>query len=171
MAVLDKYVNPDMQVATYKTTAAFKNAGSRNLIQVVSTFEVAAADDDGSVFRLFRVPSTCVPISLRVACDALTGSTDWDCGFYTPGVGGAVIDKDILADGVDLAAGFSRILAKDLLVTVDLADAWKMLYELPVNGTAYDVTTRPMEFDIALTANTIGSGAGTITVFGVFLNP
>lgn len=170
MAVLDYYVNTDLAEATYKTSATLKTKGSK-LITIVSTFEVAAADDDGSVYRIIKgLPSTMVPVSLRIACDALTGSNDWDVGLYTTDLG-AVVDKDILADGINLSAGYSRILALDGLVTVDIANAYKMLWELPINGTAYTIRNRPRNFDIALTANTVGSGAGTVTVWSSWFNP
>lgn len=133
----------------------------------VATFEVAAADDDASIFRLFKnVDPHLIPLTLRVACDALTGSTDWDMGLYAPlEAGGAEIDKDILADGINLSAGYSRILALDALVTVDLANARKRIFEL----AGHTLSTRKNAYDICLTANTIGSGAGTVTVFGTFI--
>jgi len=135
----------------------------------VATFEIAVADDDNSVIRIFKnVPSEVIILSLRLSCDAITGCTDVDCGLYNPtvgGVAGAVIDKHLLADGVDIAAGFSRILGKDLLVTVGLENAQKRLYQL----AGHTFTTKKAGYDIALTFNTIGSGAGTVTVVGLFL--
>lgn len=164
MAVRNEYVNADVE-AGKKSHGALIDGGK--MISMVATFEVAAGDDDASVFRLFKnVDPNLIPINLRVACDALTGATDWDMGLYEPDeAGGAVIDKDILADGMNLAAGFSRILALDGLVSVDLANAQKRIYEL----AGHTLATRKPGYDICLTANTIGSGAGTVTVFGTFL--
>lgn len=164
MAVLDEYVNASLISTASRRRADAKNVNGQQLLHLVQTFEVAAADDDGSVYRIFpNIPCTAVIRSLRVACDALTGSTDWDVGLYLPNYG-AVVDKDILADGINLSAGYSRILALDGLVTVDLANANKMLYELPINGAALTLKTRSQFYDICMTANTVGSGAGTVTV-------
>lgn len=165
MAVRDEYVNSN--VASGKLDIDAFVSGQGILRGGVATFEIASADDDASIFRLFKnVGAEVVPLSLRVACDALTGATDFDMGLYDPlERGGAVIDKDILADGINLSAGYSRILGLDGLVSVDLADAQKRLYQL----AGHTFLTKKPGYDICLTANTIGSGAGTVTVFGLFI--
>lgn len=164
MAVRDEYVD--------STVEAGKKGNAIDLVAAdvfcgIATFEVAAADDNASVFRLFKsVDPNLIPISLRLACDALTGATDWDMGLYLPDeMGGTVIDKDILADGMDISAGYSRILALDCLVSVDLANAKKRLWEL----AGETLNDHAPGYDICLTANTIGSGAGTVTVFAFFV--
>lgn len=163
MAVRDEYANALVEAGSLDIGALVDGQGK--VFGGVSVFEIAAADDDASVIRIFKnVPAEVIPVSLRIACDALTGCTDVDCGLYETN-GGAVIDKDILADGVDIAAGFSRILAKDLLVTVDIADAKKRLYQL----AGHTFSTKKPGYDIALTFNTIGSGAGTVMVVGLFI--
>lgn len=167
MAVEDKYVHS--QIVAGRTTVPGLAAQGWPIVACVATFETAAANDDGSVFRLFpSIPSSAIPKMLRIACDAITGMTDVDLGLYKPGVGGAEVDKDILADGVNPSAGYSRILALDGLVTVDLANALKPLWEL-VSGTT--IINRPATYDICLTANTMGSGVGTITAYFEYWNP
>lgn len=166
MAVLDKYVHAGL--VSGRTTVPGVAAQGWPTVSMVATFETAAADDDGSVFRIFpSVPSSFIPKSMRLCCDAITGSTDWDCGLYKPGVGGAVVNKEILANGVNISAGYSRILGLDLLVTVDLANALKSLWEL----AGATIVTKPATYDICLTANTIGSGAATVTVYAEFWSP
>ncbi len=166
MAVQNKYIHADLVAATKQTTAAFRAQGTQ-IIKMIATFEVAAADDDGSIYRVFpNIPASYVPVSLRLACDALTGSTSWDVGLYKPNLGDVVADN-ILGSAIDLAAGYSRILAKDGLVSVDLADCQKSLWEL----ASQTITTKATVFDIALTADTVGSGAGTVTVTAEFFNP
>lgn len=167
MAVRDEYANANTEAGKLDIGGLVNATG--HVYGGVATFEIAAGDDDASVIRIFKnVPADLIPVSLRISCDALTGCTDVDCGLYEPDErGGAVIDKDILADGVDIAAGFSRILGKDLLVSVDLADAQKRLYQLA--GHTLAAGTRKAGYDIALTFNTIGSGAGTVTVVGLFI--
>lgn len=167
MAVVNEYVNSKLASSATRRRTMGRNVNGQNVVHIVQTFEVAAADDDGSVYRLFpNVPSSAVLSSLRLACDALTGATDYDMGLYAPNYG-AVADKDILADGLNPSAGYSRILALDALKDVNISDCNKTLYEL----LGLTVKTAAPFYDICLTANTVGSGAGTITVFGSYFTP
>lgn len=167
MAVRNEYANANTEAGKLDIGGLVDATGK--VFGGVATFEIAAADDDGSIIRLFKnVPADVIPLSMRLACDALTGCTDVDCGLYDPDErGGAVIDKDILADGLNPSAGYSRILGLDCLKDVDLADAQKRLYQLA--GHTLAAGTRKPGYDIALTFNTIGSGAGTVTVFALFI--
>ena len=161
MAVEDKYANADL-AAGNKADAI--GATGQKTITLVATEEIAAADDNGSVYRIFAdVPSTYIPLEITIACDAITGGTDYDLGLYKPGVGGAEVDKDVLSDGQTLATALTRATGHQLgLKTVDVADATKTLGELS-GQTDVDAS-----YDIALTGNTAGTGAGTVTVIGVF---
>lgn len=165
MAVRNEYVDSNLAVAVDKKADSLALAAC-GLYVGISTFEIAAADDNASIFRLFKgIDPHLIPVSLRVACDALTGCNDVDFGFYDSlAEGGLEIDKDILADGIDISAGYSRILALDALVTVDIANAKKRIFEL----CTHTLSTRRISYDLAMTANTIGSGAGTVTVIGLF---
>lgn len=165
MAVRDEYANANTEAGKLDIGALVNGQGQ--VFGGVATFEIAAGDDDASVIRIFKnVPAEVIPLSLRLSCDAITGCSDVDCGLYDPDErGGAVIDKDILADGLNPAAGYSRILGLDCLKDVDLANAQKRLYQLA--GHTFD--TKKAGYDIALTFNTIGSGAGTVTVVGLFI--
>jgi len=163
-AVENKYV--DAAIVAGKLGSSLTQAAS-GLYMGVATFEVAAADDNGSIYRIFKsVDPNLIPVSLRLSCDAIDSATDYDCGLYdTLENGGAEVDKDIFADGINIAAGFSRILGLDLLVAVDLANAKKRMWEL-VSGLT--LNNKKGGYDIALTANTVGTAAGTITVVGIF---
>lgn len=165
MGVRNEYANAITEAGKLDCPAFVQGQGQ--IFGGVATFEIAAADDDASIIRIFKnVPAEVVILSLRLSCDALTGMTDVDCGLYDPDErGGAVIDKDILADGLNPSAGYSRILGLDCLKDVDLANAQKRLYQIA--GHTFD--TKKPGYDIALTFNTIGSGAGTIMVVGLFL--
>lgn len=163
MAVQNKYVNADLVAATQKTTAAGTAQGSETFA-LRQTFEVAAADDDGSIYRIFKgLPSTLIPKTMRISCDALTGSTAWDVGLYKTDLGDEV-DANVLGSALNLSAGYSRILGLDGLAAVDLADCNKMLWEL----AGRTILNRENSYDIALTATTVGSGAGTVTVIAEF---
>lgn len=165
MGVINDYVDASLAVAVAKKGHSLALAAC-GLYVGVMTFEVAAADSDGSIYRLFKgIDPNLIPVSLRMACDAITGGTDYDFGFYDSlEEGGLEIDKDILANGINPSAGYSRILALDALVDVDLADARKRIFEL----CGHTLTTRRVSYDLCITANTVGSGAGTVTVTGLF---
>jgi hypothetical protein len=110
------------------------------------------------VYRLGRVhtSSTLVDVGYAVSNNTknggVTGATDCDFGFYyTAADGGAVIDKDCLADGVsiaDLIPMASILNAKDVGVPV-----WE------IAGLASD----PKKYiDYCMTGNTIGNADGVV---------
>jgi hypothetical protein len=162
MAVEDKYVGT--LTAAGKLEKAALVSGDK-LIVMVATEEIAAADDDGSIYRFFKsVPSNLIPVEITVATDGQTGMSDCDLGLYKVGVGGAVVEKDILMDGQTLASALTRASGHQLgLQSVNIADIGKTLAEL--SGQ-----TKPdLSYDIALTANTVGSAAGTVTIIATFV--
>lgn len=162
MAVEDKYV--EVNVAAGKLAKAALSSGA-GLITMVATEEIAAADDNGSVYRLFKaVPSSYIPVQIDIVCDAITGGTDYDLGLYEVGVGGAAVDKDVLMDGQTLASALTRATGHQLgLQTVNAANATKTLGELSAQ------TDIDAAYDIALTANTVGTADGTVTVIAHFV--
>ena len=165
MAVENKYVNADVAAGKLGTAALVKVGDS---FVLVTTFEVAAADDDGSIYRLAKnLSGDLIPIRVEIFNDALTGATDYDLGFYktlTDGVGGEVIDKDVLMDGADISSGNGATSPQNGLTNVDLANRAQRIYELCGDTQA----TKEAGYDLALTANTVGSAAGTITVIAEF---
>jgi len=166
MAVENKYVTSEWAAATKAYAQNLKAQGAQ-VVVMSTTFEVAAADDNGSIYRLFsNVPSNYVPLEIKVVNDAITGGSDWDLGVYKPELGD-VVEVDILADGIDLSSSSTLIAPKNGMLSVDLANIGKKLWEL-VGSTILD---KAPAYDIALTANTVGSGAGTVTVIATFANP
>lgn len=161
MAVEDKYVETQT-AAEKKAKAAFSHGA--DTITLVGTEEIAAADDNGSVYRFFKsVPSNYIPVEITVVCDAITGGTDYDLGIYKVGTGGAAVDADVLMDGQTLATALTRATGHQLgLQTVDAANIGKTLGELSAQ------TTPDTSYDIALTANTVGTAAGTVSIIAVF---
>jgi hypothetical protein len=160
MAVEDKYVNADL--AAGKLAKAALSSGAEPIV-IVATGEIAAADDNGSVYRFFKsVPSNYIPVEISITCDTITSGSDFDLGLYK--VGGAVIDKDVLMDGQTLATALTRATGNQLgLAAVNIADATKTLGELSAQ------TDVDGSYDIALTANTVGSAAGTVTIIAKFV--
>lgn len=166
LAVEDKYVNANTE-AGKKATAL--ESGGGNAVCLVGTEEIAAADDDGSVYRFFKaVPAEYVPLRLEVYNDAITAGTDYDIGLYEVkddnGNGGAVVDKDKFADGLDMSSGAAKGSPKDGLSAIGIDEVAETLWEL----AGHTISTRKPAYDIALTANTVGSAAGTISMVGWF---
>lgn len=162
MAVEDKYV--DSNTAAGKLTMAVKSGGAAPVVMVADV-AVAAADDDGSVYRLFRaLPSNLIPVKMTVYNTAITGGSDYDVGLYKIGVGGAEVDKDILGDGIAMTTARSIDTDNNVgLKTINFANGLKTLGELSAQ------TDVDPAYDIAITANTAGSAAGSIRAVATFV--
>ncbi len=163
MAVVDKYVDSLLEAG--KKASALNTFGTP-VIVAVATAITAAADDNGSVYRIFKdVPSNLVPVLIIVQNEAITAGTDWDLGLYKCN-GGAVVDKDILADGIDMSSARTVATTGNVGMTTINID----------NGTQDFATlgaeTNPdAAYDIAWTANTVGSAVGTIRTTAFFAAP
>jgi hypothetical protein len=161
-----------MAVANTKSTA-ITNGDARNprvigsgYIQgagiegAVGTVEVAAADDNDSVYRFVRVPSGCRIHKVAVMSDAITAGTVFHVGLYkTAENGGAVVDADFFAASLDLSNGNTVPVEVTFGNVLDIDDIEKRLWE--VLGLDADPFT---EYDICLTGATVGTGAGTISL-------
>lgn len=133
-----------------------------NLKVKVATLAVAAADDDGSVYRFVRVPSNAVVTKIDLLNDAITSGTDYDLGIYqTADNGGAVANVNAWADAVDLSS--ARVTPLD--VTHEAGSDCPIEYaERKVWQLAGASADTGIEYDICLTGVTVGSGAGDITL-------
>lgn len=122
------------------------------------TVEVAAADDDTSVFRFVRVPSNARVISILRSNDAITAGTSYDIGLYqTAQNGGAVASATVFANVVDLSSAGAQVESRFENSNIDTIE--KRLWEL------LGLTADPrVDYDIAMTANTVGTAAGTISL-------
>jgi hypothetical protein len=130
------------------------------------TFETAAADTTSDVIRLFTVGAHEIPIQMDIVCDAWTGMSDLDVGFYRPN-GGAVVDADALADGLNPAAGIAWASKLDGLAALGVEERGI----LPMFEIANDIATTDVighlpndSYDIALTYKADASSVGTVTV-------
>lgn len=172
MAVEDKYVETSYFNASgelLKKLPSWKNGSSR-AGAMIARAAIADVDSDGSKYRLFaNVPSTLRPFRIQFWCDAITGGTDYDLGFYKPlKDGGAVIDKDNLMDGQTMATAVNISgTALNGMSAVVHADLGKMLYELA--GLTYAQSLANRHIDIVLTANTVGTASGNITCLMEYL--
>lgn len=164
----DKYLNSTLDAGGRTLTPA----GFPAMLMILQgTYEKTAADNDASILRFGKVPANAIPcyhLSF-INNDALSGATDVDIGLYKPNKG-AVVDKDLLSDGLNIAAGnalASPIKAFQTHPTIEE-------FESTLKETAAAVlaaTVQDQEFDIALTGNTFGTATGTIAWHLVFIVP
>jgi len=129
------------------------------LREAVATAAVAAADDDTSTYRFVRVHSSWRLAAILLLNDAITGGTSFDVGLYeTAENGGAAKDADLFATAVDLSS--ARVDPLDVLhEALDINKGQQRIWEML--GESVD----PNRFyDLVLTANTVGTAAGDITV-------
>ena len=167
MAVENKYTNAD--VAAGKLTSASSVTGDKD-VTIFFNFEVAAADDNGSVYRIAKsVNSNSIVKEITLFNDAITAATDYDIGLYETtgedGVDGPVIDKDVYLDGEDISSGNARASAVNGLTAIAIENIDKTIYE---NGGA-TLETKKRNYDIAITANVVGTAAGTISGYIVLV--
>ena len=128
--------------------------------QVCFNFDVAAADSDGSVYGIAQLPVNAKNVVITQFNDAITAGTDYDIGVYQFNGSdvGTVVDKDCLVDGRDnSSARTTPIVSYDTTVEGFGKKLWQLagLSAQPAYPT----------FLVAITANTVGSAAGTIGGF------
>jgi len=157
MAVINGYVSED-------TKNVFNRGGE--VVVMETQFEVAAADTDASIYRLFKVNGNMIPVQIEINCDTITGATDYDLGLYeTLENGGAVKDADILMGGVDISGGKAMGSEQNGLSSLAIDAIGDQIFSLAGD----DQAAPEMEYDLALTANTVGTGSGTVAVRAIFV--
>ncbi len=163
MAVEDKYVDSDLGNEKLANPAL---TGGARIVAFVASFEVAIADDDGSVYRIAKaLQPSLIPIQFTIYNDAITSGTDYDLGLYETDLG-AVIDVNVFMDGTSMASGRGLGSGVSGLTNVDVADLVKKIYE----HAGDDITDHKAGYDLAFTANTVGSAAGTITAVCILID-
>lgn len=134
--------------------------GGAPLKEKVATLEVGGTETAGSVFRFVRVRSSCRVSSVEWAADAMTGFTAADIGVYdTKDNGGAVVTDNLWANNVNISAGAAFTDATYNTTATNIAVVTQRLWELL--GLAADPYK---DYDICITADTIGSAAGTLSL-------
>lgn len=154
-------------------TAAITNHGV--VRRVSETVAIAAADDDTSTYRFFRVHSSWSILSLKIVNEAITGGTDYDLGLYsTAGAGGAVVDADLYADGITLATA-----APPVPPTAAAPDGIECRFGDATTAVPGDVNNRVWQdlglaadpglwYDMVLTSVTVGSAAGNVSLICLY---
>lgn len=129
----------------------------------VATIEIAAADDNGSVYRMIRISSGCRVNGLKVFCDAIVGGTSFTLGLYdTAGAGGAVVSGALFATAFDLSSAITSgtdVLFQNLGVEKIEKRVWELL------GLSADPFK---QYDICFVGTVVGSGAGTVSLMASF---
>lgn len=160
MAVVDKYT--DTNVEAGKKGAGLVTGTGVQTVTLCNVVSVAAADSDTSVYRVFAdVPSSYIPLNICIHNTAMTAGTDYDLGLYTVN-SGAVVNKEILAAALDLSS------AATIATWNNSGMNALTLGTLSSLGTLSAQTDVAGAYDVALTANTIGTDAGTIRVTATF---
>lgn len=167
MAVIDAYVDSlvDAFGAAPVMTDAIKMGGSGIKVRVAEVV-VNAGDDDGSKYRLFKVGANEVPILCAVSNTAITGGTSYDLGLYRMGTGGAVKIKDVFMTATTMASARASLwpataangLANLVSSTAGISN--RRMFE----HAGDTMRTKQIEYDFTLTANTIGTVLGAVTV-------
>lgn len=155
MPVENKYVD----ASTVSGLTAEPGANGHEVTRFIANAVIAAADDDGSIYRLFKnVPSSFRPTRITVLTDGITGGTDYELGIYQTDLG-AVVSKGLFMTGQTMATASRTI---DGLANVSVANIGNKasIAEL----LSLTPTTARASYDVALTGDTVGSGAGNITV-------
>lgn len=170
MAVEDKYVGPEFTgsaAATQYIAPGTRPPASRSkgakLLAFCQTFELVAADDNGTVLRLFKgLPSSLKPYRCTVMCDTVTGGTDYNLGFYITdgGAEAPTNGSNVLADAIDLSTASKTIDGLEQMAIEDRGI--KSIADLL--GVSVEAGTDKGFYDLALTAVAIGSAAVTVTV-------
>jgi len=165
MAVENKYViDAKTEGDAYKQSTMFR--GGETVAIVSKSFTIAAADEDGSIYRVGKVHKNMVPVEIWITCSAITGASDYDCGLYkTLENGGTVADKDCFDDGTDVSGGKAIASPLNGMTDMGVANIGKEVWQLAGATTENDAD---LEYDLAITANTVGTGTGTMQVRAIF---
>lgn len=157
MAAYNDFVTQNASSVTADEDVSARSVGAP-VKKVAFSFEKAAADINGSIWRIARISPFAKILSIKVACDNITSLTDLDIGFYKPlEVGGTEVDKDCLKDGLDPHTGQTALVE---MFVPDLANIGKEAYLLA--GVTAANAKKYGAFDVALTGNTAGADTGTI---------
>lgn len=136
--------------------------------EFVETFEIDAADNDGDTYALFPIQSGWRIADLQIVNDAITLGSDYDIGLYavTGGTLGAVVDVDIYADGLDLTS------ARGVWTSVLFTGTGAKDQGAVKNRVWQDagLSADPFaEYYLVVTANTVGTATGTLSVRAQFV--
>lgn len=128
----------------------------------VGTVEVAAGDDNGSVYRMGRVHSSWRMSELTAFCDAIQSGNDYDLGLYrTAEDGGAVVNVNAYADAQTFVN--ASLTGLQLLFEGSSDKGVEKIEQLVWQDAGLSADPG-LWYDLCLTGVAVGSGAGTISL-------
>lgn len=160
MSVINDYVN-SLVAAGKRDMGHF--VGGVEIHKMFVTFEVAAADSDGSIYRVVKnIHPDVILTGIKLWTDAITGASSYSIGLYLPlADGGAVIGTGVeFLSAKDVSAGNLHASPIDGMTAVDIANLGNKIFE----HAGHTILTKKRGYDIAVTATTVGSAAGTVSL-------
>lgn len=120
--------------------------------------DIAAADNDGDIIKLFEVPGNAIPVAAGFRHSAITGAANYKFGLYEVGENGAVKDDDAL-----------------FIVSAPTSATTTAFRNLPASTTSFvtneqfyilagDTQYTGQNYVVALTLGTAGTVDGTLEV-------
>lgn len=148
---------------TTVTASKSTGGGARKQWTMRQFVAVAAADDDGSIYRVFKdVDPNLTIMAARIYNGAITSGTSYDLGIYPPDLNSTPYSDNCLGSALDLSSAHAMNAPLNALNNLAVADAQKKIWELL--GLTETPPNHLGGVDICLTADTVGSAAGTILV-------
>jgi hypothetical protein len=138
------------------------------LHQQVGKVEVAAADDNNSIYRMGRVHSSWRPMHMWLFNDAIQSGADYNLGLWDIAeAGGAVISENCFGDAVSMTSARAASGGTDIMhEALNIDDATKAYWEIA------GLTTDPNKWmDVCFIGIAVGSGAGGIVLKTVSVLP
>lgn len=161
MAVENKWADSDLEAGNRSNPARVAGGQVR---EFSAQLEIAAADDDGSIYKIARLPANAILTKLELHSDAIAGATSYSVGLYEED-GTTVIDLDEFMAATDINAGNAIGSPLNAMSAVAIENLAKKLYEL----AGHTVDTKKKGYVLAITATTAGSAAGTISLRGRYI--
>lgn len=162
MAVVNAVVTNNASSVAADVDVAVRFSGGLKHV-VPFSFEVAAADDNASIYRFARIPANAIITSLKLLSDATAGISDVQFGIYKPlEIGGAVIDVDVIAVSVDITAG--KAVLTEMLIPSSACGSYPNFGKTVIDCAGVGSTQYKYgSVDVAMTTPTGASAAGTIS--------
>lgn len=141
------------------------------MLSMTRAINIAALDDDGSIYMIGEVPDTAVIDSISLQGAAITAGTSYDVGLYDS-LGNSISKEACFAAAMDLSSvaglplGSHGVAVRQCMSAVSLANANFKTYDHAghVNKTipAVGETQKKSKYRIGLRANTVGTAAATL---------
>lgn len=161
MAVVETYADSNLSSGSKQSSSA----GGADIFSLTQNVAVAAADSDGSKYVMGLIHGNDRPFNIRVFNDAITSGTDYDIGVYVwngdSGSLGDAVDADLFADGLDLSSAADDTFA---LTAPDINLLGTSTVKELLEAASITDNLEKTQYALVVTANTVGSAAGDITV-------